>query len=1493
MQPEENQGERFSKSLLHWLTVVGAIATALTTIVAILFPNLGDNAQRFAYALAILLLAGSAGIFAYQRWRQARLAITEPARQLAPTAALRGLLPFEDGDQLRGRAHDVQQLYTLVTSSTFRFGVLWGESGCGKTSLLRAGLVPALRQNGFVPLYIPKPTKEPRLAIRGALEAIIDDAEDDPFTDIKRRFAHVLPKGKKIVVMFDQFEEFFLINRTSRSRTNFIKWLSRCIDDSDLPVVFLFGIRADFFAQLQNFAPHIDEPTSARTTYQLHNFDVEQAKQILSAAAKADGIQFEHSLIEAVVNDLEAEEQIRPAELQIVATRLKHKNILNLNKYEVLGRARGILSSYIGEEIKRSPNEEAARLILRLMCSETGETKSPTDLSLDDVVRGVSGGPVIDTGTSMTIQPEQVKQILEQFVSARILIRTDDDTYNLIHDYLALHVHTATAGTETNVERANRLLKRYVAESKEDPKTRIPFGRVREIQQYASPDVRSGEQAQRLLRRSKRAFYTRVSSILAIPLIPTLALYTFLANSYYLSVASQADGPHVAGRIVVMSGHPEWKFVPGFDHLIVSTDFTRADLAVDTSTSEMTKEAEDIPTEQVKGFWFKNQYGYRNWVEALLTRLSHAQRSQALRWLAQPDRVIEALFAAINDEQSSDVQSLVAEFVLLSEVQPELMTDEVVQRLQAIILDPKGDVDKQILVTLILARLAEAKPDVVTDQVLQRLRTIILDTQTDWSVRDNVISASVRLAQVKPDVVTDELFHILQSIMLDPQTDWSVRHSTTSALVQLAQVKPEVVTEPVLQRLGTTILDPQTDEALRSNTASALVQLTDVQPDVVTEGLHHTLQTIILDPETDSLVRDSAIPVLARLAEVKPDVVTERVLQRLRTIMVDPQIDSPVRDSTASAFIQLAEAKPALVTDEVLRILQTIMLDVGIESGVRDSAIMALPQLAEAKPALVTDGVLHTLQSCILDPRTEDSLQASATSVLVQLTVAKPHVMKDFIQRVETIILERETDSSMLTSANSAFVQLAQVKPDLLDAVLQRLRMTILDPQTDSLMRDRATATLVKVTHAQPDLVTDELLQTLQSIILNPQTSPPVLDNAVSALAQLADAKPEVVTDQVRQRLQSIILNPQTDEDVLGTAISVLRQLADVQPEVVTDQVRQRLQSIILNPQMGWWVHTSATSAFVQLAEAKPDLVTDEVLHTLQTVILDPQTTLTVRNSAIATLLQLAEAKPDLVTDGVLHTLQRILVNSQIESSVRHQTLEALAQAAEARPEVVTDAVLQTLQNVILDPETESDLLDAIVLVLVRLAQVKPEQMKSHLLHSISPILTNPEGHTPRRMDTARAVYELTRVNPHALPLEMTQMFTEFLTKDADSTARTIGAYGLYTLALADPHQSHAIRMQGEKLRNAPEPHVRMSGARLVEMLSLADWVQHARVDPEQVPQIQSRIDRLLYNDDTSVVGSDPGAIEEHIKFAGEIALEEIKKIEASARRDLQLSQDF
>ena len=67
---------------------------------------------------------------------------------------LRGLDPFGEAerDVWHGRETERDELARMVTADGFRAGLLFGEPGVGKTSLVRAGLIPHLRDHGIVAL---------------------------------------------------------------------------------------------------------------------------------------------------------------------------------------------------------------------------------------------------------------------------------------------------------------------------------------------------------------------------------------------------------------------------------------------------------------------------------------------------------------------------------------------------------------------------------------------------------------------------------------------------------------------------------------------------------------------------------------------------------------------------------------------------------------------------------------------------------------------------------------------------------------------------------------------------------------------------------------------------------------------------------------------------------------------------------------------------------------------------------------------------------------------------------------------------------------------------------------------------------------------------------------------------------------------------------------------------------------------------------------------
>jgi hypothetical protein len=155
------------------------------------------------------------------------VAMSLASRQLDPDNPWPGLDSFEEtaSDFFHGREAEGEELVRRVNEAPVT--VLFGKSGLGKTSLLRAGLFPRLRQRHFLPVYV-------RLAISSSAPALIDQVRDVLRDTMARERIDALPMidGESLweylhraqlelwdpqnyqqtpVFVFDQFEEVFTL----------------------------------------------------------------------------------------------------------------------------------------------------------------------------------------------------------------------------------------------------------------------------------------------------------------------------------------------------------------------------------------------------------------------------------------------------------------------------------------------------------------------------------------------------------------------------------------------------------------------------------------------------------------------------------------------------------------------------------------------------------------------------------------------------------------------------------------------------------------------------------------------------------------------------------------------------------------------------------------------------------------------------------------------------------------------------------------------------------------------------------------------------------------------------------------------------------------------------------------------------------------------------------------------------------------------------------
>ncbi|NEQ60661.1 MAG: hypothetical protein F6K53_25885 [Moorea sp. SIO4A1] len=241
------------------------------------------------------------------------------------------------------------------------------------------------------------------------------------------------------VLIFDQFEEFFLISDNPTERKRFFDFFRECLQIPFVKVILslrendlyflLQGIRHKNFDSINN------NILNKTILYYLGNFSLEDAKSIIQRLTERSQVYLEEALVNTLVQELGSSEgEVRPIELQIVGAQLQTEGITTLAHYRRKGPKEKLVQRYLQEVIADcgSENEKAAELILYLLTEENNTRPPKTRQDLEKDLKSLA----VDLAIEKIDQLDLVLNILVESGLVVLLRESPLNRYQLVHDYL-------------------------------------------------------------------------------------------------------------------------------------------------------------------------------------------------------------------------------------------------------------------------------------------------------------------------------------------------------------------------------------------------------------------------------------------------------------------------------------------------------------------------------------------------------------------------------------------------------------------------------------------------------------------------------------------------------------------------------------------------------------------------------------------------------------------------------------------------------------------------------------------------------------------------------------------------------------------------------------------------------------------------------------------------------------------------------------------------
>ncbi len=645
----------------------------------------------------------------------------------------RGLAAYEESDAslLFGRDEERDRLVQMVGAAETDGPILvTGEAGVGKTSLLRAGLLPLVGQARRVPIYLDC-AQDWQRQLLGALTQLLGrppSPDEDPLAVLARQ---VEQSGARPLLVIDHVEQVAWIQDERQEQMRRLIAHLRSIPQA----LFVFATDRGYPYALAQLARGLEAIPEDRTV-DVERFDQAAAAQIMERMVLAGGGYMEAGLPETVTGELCASGPVMPAALQAVGHAAALNGATSLKGFNRVGGAEVLSTSYVELLAGRAGGWRARRALTLF-----AEQPNPRAVvSLGEVAQS-SGLPIPAAAVVLSALQREGLVDRHQSVSPEATLtaaNADDtragETYSLLHPYLHQSVRDYCAPVQRGRARARLALRRR----RQGGQLLRPH-ELLGIWRYLGASQSDLERQK--TQRGVQVWGGVLAGLLALPLAVVLVLYLLNAGSSYLHTASALASVQ---RVVVRAGEPSLSFAFPLSHrfgkVVVDSGIAAASVPAELSSQ--------ISTRLLSGDLLDGDGAVPPWLDKLLAPLAPVRRGAWLTLAGHPGGA-KVLLAAAGDRQhrrkateslallsgdSPETRQALLQCVADSRPAVRRMAVSEARRLGSgglkVLRQAAGDNDAQVRLAALKA-LVKLDPDTALSMLPQRLRDVDTRVQTE------------------------------------------------------------------------------------------------------------------------------------------------------------------------------------------------------------------------------------------------------------------------------------------------------------------------------------------------------------------------------------------------------------------------------------------------------------------------------------------------------------------------------------------------------------------------------------------------------------------------------------------------------------------------------------------------------------------------------------------------------------------------------------------